>query len=80
MCKLTGGKEIRGVLLLAEHISDEIHLLFCGGDLLCRRGLRAAESEHRHDCGLYARLVARRGCRLECACCVDVGCEIGVSV
>lgn len=40
-----------GLFLLAEHVSDEIHLLLSGSNLLCRRGLRATESEHRHDCG-----------------------------
>jgi len=39
--------------LLVEHICDEIHLLLCGSDLLCRRGLWSSEAEHRHDCEIW---------------------------
>jgi hypothetical protein len=43
--------------LLAEHISNEVHLLLCGRNLLRRRELRAAKSKHRHDSGLCVILV-----------------------
>jgi hypothetical protein len=71
-------REWNGVLLLAEHVGDEIHLLLCSGNLLRRRGLRATESKHRHDGGLYVGLGDKEGVDLRCvlrrcALCSGVG-------
>jgi hypothetical protein len=60
-------REWKRVVLLAEHVSDEIHLLLCSGNLLRRRGLRATESEHRHDGGLYVGLGDNEAVDLRCA-------------
>jgi hypothetical protein len=37
--------------ILVEHISHQLHFLFCCGDFLCRGGLGTPDAEHRHDCG-----------------------------